>query len=312
MESILNRTLPTKRIIPLPGDGPEDVVADKDGRLIVGLKDGRILRIEPSSGAVQEIANTGGRPLGLEVLPSGLILVCNSPLGLLEVDPTVGHVRPLVKEADGRPLQFCSNVVAAADGTTYFSMSSARYTLDNWRKDVVEDIPTGALFRRSTDGRVDKLLDGLYFANGLALAPDESWIVLAETARYRLNRYWFKGPKAGICETFAEVQGFPDNCSMSADGLVWVALAAPLNPAVDKLHTMPLLVRKIAGRLPAALQPQPKKVAWVMAFDLKGSLVHDYCWNDGEYSMSTGVCQVGNSVYVSSLHERGLLTFELT
>jgi sugar lactone lactonase YvrE len=307
----MQTALPRKRLIALPGEGPEDVVVDHEGNLIVGVNDGRVLRVAPLNGSVQELANTGGRPLGLEVLPNGHILICDSPKGLLELDPISGQIRTLVHELNGRPLSFCSNVVAANDGTIYFSMSTTRYTIHHWRKDVVENVPTGGLFRRHPNGRVERLLDHLLFANGLALAPDESWIVVAETGRYRLHRYWLTGPKAGSTEIFAELPGFPDNCSVSADGLVWVAIAAPRNPAVEKVHRMPMLVRKIVARLPPALQPKPQKVAWVMAFSGDGKLVHDYCWRDDEYGLCTGVCQRGGTVYLSSLSEKSILAFDL-
>ncbi|MEC5406479.1 SMP-30/gluconolactonase/LRE family protein [Paraburkholderia sp. MPAMCS5] len=305
-------TLPKKRIIPLPGQAPEDVVVDREGCLIAGVNDGRVLRIDPQSGKVQQLADTGGRPLGLEVLADNRILICDSPKGLLELDPVTGKLRILVQEYAGRPLPFCSNVVAADDGTIYFSSSTDRYTVHEWRKDIVENIPTGRLFRRHPAGHVEQLLGGLYFANGLALAHDASWIVVAETGAYRLRRVWLKGPKAGRSEIFAELPAFPDNCSMSEDGLVWVALASPRNPAVDKLHKLPLLIRKLAARLPAALQPAPQRVTWAMAFDAEGRVVHDYRWTDGEYGMVTGVCQHGSAVYLSSLVEQSIFAFELT
>ncbi|RZF25417.1 SMP-30/gluconolactonase/LRE family protein [Paraburkholderia sp. UYCP14C] len=299
------------RIIPLPGQAPEDVVTDREGHLIVGVNDGRILRVDPQSGKVQTLANTGGRPLGLEVLPDGHILICDSPKGLLELDPVTGTLKTLVQEYAGRPLPFCSNVVAAEDGTIYFSSSTDRYTVHEWRKDIVENIPTGRLFRRHAAGHIEQLLGELFFANGLALAHDASWIVVAETGAYRLRRVWLKGPKAGRSEIFAELPAFPDNCSMSADGLVWVALASPRNPAVDRLHKLPLPIRKLAARLPAALQPAPKRITWAMAFDAEGRVVHDCQWTDAEYGMVTGVCQHGSSVYLSSLVEQSIFTFEL-
>jgi sugar lactone lactonase YvrE len=303
--------LPKKKLISLPGEAPEDVVVDHEGRLIVGVNDGRVLRVDPQSGSAQELVNTGGRPLGLEVLPNGHILICDSPMGLLELDPGNGQICTLVSEYAGQPLPFCSNVVAAKDGTIYFSVSTMRYTIHDWLKDIVENVPTGGLYRRGPNGRVERLLENLLFANGLALAQDESWIVVAETGRYRLHRLWLKGPKKGNAEIFAELPGFPDNCSMSEDGLVWVAIAAPRNPVVGKVHQMPLLVRKIVARLPPMFQPKAEKVAWVMAFDTSGRLIHDYCWRDGEYSFGTGVCQHGSTVYLSSLAEHSILAFDL-
>ena len=43
--------MPTSRVavVPLPGNGPEDVVVDTDGQLWTGLEDGRIVRI-PADG----------------------------------------------------------------------------------------------------------------------------------------------------------------------------------------------------------------------------------------------------------------------
>ena len=39
------------------------------------------------------------------------------------------------------------------------------------------------------------LPQGLYYPNGVALAADESYLVVAETNRIRLVKYWIKGPK---------------------------------------------------------------------------------------------------------------------
>lgn len=36
---------------------------------------------------------------------------------------------------------------------------------------------------------------GIYYANGVALANDETYLVLAETDRIRLLKYWLHGPK---------------------------------------------------------------------------------------------------------------------
>lgn len=303
--------LPPKRMIHIPGHAPEDAVVDKDGNLIVGVDDGRVLRIDPITEVATVLAVTGGRPLGLEVMADGHILICDSPRGLLKLNPHNGHLSIVLDSFEGRPLRFCSNVTTSADGTIYFSTSTDRYTERDWRKDMFENIPTGRLFRLSPDGQLDLLCDGLYFANGLALAHDESWIMVAESGACRLRRVWLKGPKAGTNKIFAELPGFPDNCSMSADGLIWVAIATPKNAALEKLHRMPLLVRMLIARLPKAVQPRPEAVAWVMALDAMGNVIYDYCWTDGQFAMVTGVCQHERTVYLGSLVESAILSFEL-
>ena len=299
------------RLIPLPGSGPEDVVVDADGWLIVGVDDGRVLKVDPVTGNTQMLARLAGRPLGLEVLPDGQILACVSPGGMVRIDPASGAVTPLISAFEGKPLPFCSNVVAASDGSIFISTSSARYTFRQWRLDIVEHLATGVLLRRHADGQVKKLLDGLQFGNGLALARDESFVIVAETNAARLLRYWLTGPRAGQHEVFAELPGYPDNLSMSPDGLLWVALASSRNALLDRIHKLPLWLRKGIARLPEVLQPAPEKIAWVMALDAKGHIVHDCCWKDGRYSMVTGVCQHQRMVYLGSMIEPALLAFEL-
>ncbi len=298
-------------LIPISGHAPEDVVVDTAGHLIVGTDDGRVQRINPKTGARHTLLHTGGRPLGLEACRDGRLLICDSPGGLLEWQPATRELKTLVREYHGLALPFCSNVVAAQDGVIYFSSSTDRYTIHEWKTDLIEQIPTGRLFRRDADGQVTQLLGELYFANGLVLAPDESWIIVAESGAYRLRRLWLTGPKAGTNEVFAELPAFPDNCSLSPDGLIWVALAAPAMPIMKLLKKAPLALRRIIARLPDHVQPKPQRVAWVRAYAADGRLVHDFKWTDGRYSMVTGVCQSGDTVYLSSLNERSIFRFQL-
>src|ERR1700742_4909025 len=83
----------TITVVPLPGNGPEDVVVDAAGQLWTGLEDGRIVRWAADGEAdlrPRTVANTGGRPLGLHVARDGRILVCDSHRGLLALDPAGG------------------------------------------------------------------------------------------------------------------------------------------------------------------------------------------------------------------------------
>src|SRR3954468_12432727 len=60
-------------VLPLPdGEAPEDVVVDPVGRVVAGDAGGRIWRwaADPHADAVPELlADTGGRPLGIELDP---------------------------------------------------------------------------------------------------------------------------------------------------------------------------------------------------------------------------------------------------
>jgi hypothetical protein len=47
------------------------------------------------------------------------------------------------------------------------------------------------------------LLQGFYYANGVALSPDEDFLVMCETDRVRVLKYWLKGPK--VCHMLPSV-----------------------------------------------------------------------------------------------------------
>ena len=166
-----------------------------DGVLYTGLADGRVFAVAPEDKAVREIANTGGRPLGLEATADGRLLICDSPKGLLELDLKTGALKTLVARDGAEPLIFCSNVVAAPDGDLFFTVSSMRYTVHDWRKDIVENIPTGRVYRRAADGALTRLMHGLRFANGLVRTRDGKSLIVAETAGRRLIRLRLAGSR---------------------------------------------------------------------------------------------------------------------
>ena len=304
-------SLPAYDIIPLPGEGPEDVVVGSDGLIYTGLLDGRILAVAPKDGAVREVAKTGGRPLGLEATTDGRLLICDSPKGLLELDLNTGALKTLVTHDGAEPLIFCSNVVAAPDGDVFFTVSSTRYSFRDWRKDFAENLPTGRVYRRAANGALTRLMDRLRFANGLVRTRNGKNLIVAETAGRRLLSLRLAGDRVGRSEVIAELPGFPDNLAADDDGLVWVALASEPNPALDVIHKLPLFLRRLAARLPESLQPKPSRVAWIAAYDESGACAHDFKWTDGGFAMVTGVCRLGRRVWCAGLQERALMRFDL-
>jgi SMP-30/gluconolaconase/LRE-like protein len=302
---------PAYTLIPLPGEGPEDVVAGPDGMIYTGLMDGRILAVAADDGAVRELANTGGRPLGLEATADGRLLICDSPNGLIELNLKTGALTMLVTHDRAERLIFCSNVVAAPDGDLFFSVSTMRYDIHDWKKDIVENVPTGRVYRRAADGALTRLMEGLRFANGLVRTRDGKSLIVAETAGRRLLRLWLAGDSAGTSEVIAELPGFPDNLGADDEGIVWVAFASEPNPALESLHKLPLFLRRLAARLPESVLPKPSRVAWIAAYDERGACVHDFKWTDGGYAMVTGVCRVGRRMWCAGLQERALMRFDL-
>ena len=205
------------RLIEVPGRGTEDVVVDAAGAVYTGTEDGVIHRVGADGRRVDAVAATGGRPLGIELFPDGRLLICDARRGLLLADPGSGAIETLVTEVGGVPMRFCNNAAVAADGTVYFSDSSTVHPIAEWKAEMVEVTRTGRLLRRQPDGQVDVLLDGLAFANGVALAADGSFVVVAETATRTLVRRWLTGPAAGTSDLLvAELPGYPDNMARAA------------------------------------------------------------------------------------------------
>ncbi|WP_326731327.1 SMP-30/gluconolactonase/LRE family protein [Streptomyces phaeochromogenes] len=305
--------LPPLRPIPLGGTGPEDVVVDREGRVITGVADGRVLRVRPRGPArVEQIARTGGRPLGLEVLPDGRLLVCDAERGLLRVTPEA-DVEVLVDRVAGEPLRFCSSVAAAADGTVYFTASSRRFGLQEWLGDLMERTATGRLLRLLPGGdEPEVLLDDLDFANGVVLAEDESWVAVAETGAYRLTRLWLTGPRTGQRDTLVEnLPGFPGNLSRGTDGTVWVALAGPRQRPLDWLRRAPAGVRRAAWRAARPLPIRPRPVARVLGIGPGGRIRHDLRRRGAGYRMVTGVYEHDGMLILGSLLEKGIVVCEL-
>jgi sugar lactone lactonase YvrE len=156
------------------------------------------------------------------------------------------------------------------------------------------------------------VLSGLAFANGLALAPDSSHLLFAETAAYRISRHWLTGPRAGGTEPLLEdLPGFPDNLSLGSDGLLWTGIAAPRNALLDRLLPRPGVLRQLVWNLPGALRPAAEPVAWVMAVDLDGRVVHDLRATDGSYRFVTAAAERDGTVVAAGLHEDDVVVLEL-
>jgi sugar lactone lactonase YvrE len=299
-------------VVPVPGNGAEDVVVAEDGSVYTGTEEGFVYRITGDGRRIDLVGATGGRPLGLELLPDGRLLVCDSRRGLLVLDPDTGDLEVLVSEVAGQRMVFCNNATVARSGDVYFSDSSRFHGIDDWKRDLVENTRSGRLLRRAQDGTVEVLLEGLAFANGVALAPDESFVAVAETGARTLVRLWLTGPRRGTRDLLArDLPGYPDNVATGSDGLVWVTVASPRDPVLEWLMRAPMALRRAVLGLPAALQPKPKRTVRVMALDPDGLVVHDHTLDATSFHMVTGVREHGGRVWLGSLVEPAVAVFEL-
>lgn len=301
---------------PVPAMGAEDVLVGTTGRdrgaVFTGTEDGTIWRLTHDGSRVDEVGHTGGRPLGLEAAPDGRLLVCDATIGLLWLDPASGRVETVLRSIDGTPMRFCNNAALAADGTIWFSDSSRVHSIDRWRHDFIQHTRTGRLIRLDPDGGVEVVLDGLSFANGVALASDESFVAVAETRTRTVVRLWLTGERAGERDHLAaDLPGYPDNIARGSDGLIWVALASPVDPLVERLDRTPEWARRGVSRIPQRLQPQPRRTIRVQAYDDAGALVHDLDLPADDFHLVTGVREHDGRVWLGSLLEPAVAVIDL-
>ena len=288
-------------------NGPEDVDVDNEGRIYGGFLDGRIIRFSPNGENIGVFANTKGRPLGLDFDNEGNLIIADAVKGLLSVDKN-GAIEILATEIEGIPLKFTDDVDVGPDNMIYFSDASEKFGVQDYRSDLWEHRPHGKIIRYDPSSKkLTLLLDGLYFANGVAVSPNGQFLLFNETYDYSVSKYWLQGPKAGTREKiFTNMPGFPDGISTGSEGIFWIEIYTPRNAAADALSPKPFL-RKIVFRLPLFMQPAPVRHGFVLGIDENGNVIHNLQDPDLEsYSPITSVEEENGVLYLGSLIYPGL------
>jgi sugar lactone lactonase YvrE len=291
--------------------GPEDVEVDQKDNIYTGTLDGRIVRVDPA-GQVTTIASTGGRPAGIATAPNGDLIVADAAKGMLAVSPQ-GRITVLPTDVDGKPVHFADDVDVGRDGKVYFSDASDKFGMDTYLFDMLEGRPHGRLLRYDPATKTTAvLLSDLYFANGVALSQYEDFVLVNETYRYRIKRYWLKGEKAGKSDVFIDdLPGFPDNITSNRRGTFWLALVTVRNPQGDWLSPRPF-VKSLLAKLPSSLWPKPQPYGFVVQLDENGKILGSFQDPSGQHiPMITSVFERNGYLYLGSLSNNFIGKFKL-
>lgn len=292
-------------------EGPEDATLGLDGRIYATTYDGTVLQIR--NRGVTAFAQLEGRALGIETDHDGSFIVANAYVGLQRVT-TDGTVTTILDNVDGEPLVAANSLGIAPDGKIYFSQSSSKFGTRKYRGsyeasllDILEHGGHGSVFVHDPEtGATIKIMDGLNYANGVAVSEDGGYLIVSETGHYRILKHWLLGERAGETEVLLEnLPGFPDNVKNGLNGRFWIGFAAPRKEIIDKWSDKPEL-RRMIQRLPAAVRPKAEPLSHVIAIDGDGNVLMNMHDPSHRFPTLTGVVETREALYLTTLFGNSL------
>jgi sugar lactone lactonase YvrE len=291
-------------------DSPEDIAFDASGMLHTGTADGKIVRVDPDTGAFSVFGRVPGdeRIGGLAFDAEGNLLACVVDVGLVSFSPQ-GRMEVLVGSVEGRPLHSPNELAIAPDGRVYFTELTWKKPRDEKvPEEFFEHRPRGSVFAYALrTGEIEHVQGDLYMANGLAVAPDARSLLVAENGTFSIRRIWIDG-SGRPPEPFVEsLPGIPDNIAFDEQGLLWVALPFRRHAGAEQLMPHPWAVKALF-RLMAVL---PSTIAspsgFVIALDARGRIVHNLQDPEGRtLSHVTSVVRHGEHLYFGSFHRQAI------
>lgn len=290
-----------------------------------------------------------GRPLGAAFTRDGETLyIADALLGLTRVSNVQGQ-RPIVElvaskvvDENGKESRFAyANDVAVGPktGHVYFTDSSDIQqerktitgfvwdTMTAYKRDYLRGKKTGRLLRYKPEtGEVDILARDIWFANGVAVDKDETFIMISETSSASQLKYHLQGSKRGSLDVMVDkLPGLPDGaiCS-SKSGLCYAPLPSLPLPIMTILAKAPnqvsAFVRSLLIMLPSSAFNALKPVSYggvVEILPARDSHSEDQITRilqdpHGEtISLLTGVDVFDNKLYMGSLKNPFVGVFDL-
>lgn len=205
---------------------PEGVMAMDDGSLYAADARGQCAHIF-RDGRTERIGDVGGAPNGICIDRQGNIIIANIGNGQVQRLCPDGRHEVLLTHAEGRPMP--------APNFAYID-SKDRLWVSNSTEDVNIDAalqfprPDGCLVCIE-NGEARIVADNIYFANGVTLDKDETYVYVAQTMQRNILRYPITDDgKLGPAEVFGPdplaEPGYPDGIAFDDAGNLWVTFPA--------------------------------------------------------------------------------------
>jgi sugar lactone lactonase YvrE len=166
-------------------------------------------------GNSEVIAHVPAMPMGLGWLPDGPLLIVSSLDGRLlrrQPDGSLGTHADLTGLAD----HAWSDMVVDGRGNAYIGNIGFDFPGGEFATGIVAVV--------TPDGSARQVADGVSFANGMAVTPDNSTLILAESYANRLTAFDISADGSlSNRRVWAELDGYPDGICLDADDAVWYA-----------------------------------------------------------------------------------------
>jgi gluconolactonase len=192
---------------------------DASGNLyIVDIPFGRIFKVSPDR-KWSLVVEYDGWPNGLKIGRDGRILVADYRHGIMELDARAGRMQKVLTSRNSESFRGCNDLHIAGNGDIYFTDQGQTGLHD----------PSGRVYRLSTTGKLDCLIDTGISPNGLVLDPAEAVLFVAMT---RDNAVWrmpfMKDGSVSKVGRFCSMFGpsGPDGMTMDGAGRLFVAHAS--------------------------------------------------------------------------------------
>lgn len=188
---------------------------DRAGNLYcVDIPFGRIFKVSPK-GEWDVVAEYDGEPNGLKIHKDGRIFIADHHHGIMLLDEKRGVVEPFLEGTAKDRFKGTNDLIFDKNGNLYFTDQGGTGLHD----------PTGRVYRYTTAGRLECLIDTIPSPNGLVFNVRETELFVAVTRANAVWRIPLDDSKGGVSKVGLFVQLFsagPDGLALDEAGNVAV------------------------------------------------------------------------------------------